>query len=86
MAEQEKKYHPAPLSHDGLQKMHAYLKTLPPEKTSIAVTYLVDVTAPDFKVGEKGQTKEVERHWAEQLMADGYCVPAGSAAPAGSLT
>lgn len=38
----------------------------------VSITYLHDVTSPDFKAGKKGETKDVERHWAEQLVTDGY--------------
>lgn len=38
----------------------------------VAIEYLTDVTAPDFKAGAKGETKEIERHWAQQLVAEGY--------------
>lgn len=39
----------------------------------VSVRYLRDVTAPDFKAGKKGDVKEIEAHWAEQLVAEGYC-------------
>jgi len=38
----------------------------------VAVTYLTSVFSPDYKAGEKGATRQIERHWAEQLVADGY--------------
>lgn len=39
----------------------------------VSVRYLRDVTAPDFKAGKKGDVKQIEAHWAEQLVAEGYC-------------
>lgn len=38
----------------------------------VEIVYLKDVTSPDYKAGEKGETKSIERHWAEQLVAEGY--------------
>ena len=38
----------------------------------VEIKYVKTVTSPDFKVGKAGQTKEIERHWAEQLVAEGY--------------
>ena len=44
-------YHPAPV---GQESKPAEL---------VEITYLTGVTSPDFKVGEAGETKEIERHW-----------------------
>jgi len=38
----------------------------------VEIVYLKDVTAPDFKVGKKGEAKSIESHWAQQLVAEGY--------------
>lgn len=38
----------------------------------VEIQYLTTVTSPDFKSGKKGETKPIEKHWAEQLVADGY--------------
>jgi hypothetical protein len=71
--EAKPKYHPAPL---GQQSKPAEL---------VEITYLTSVTSPDFKVGEAGETKKIERHWAEQLVAEGYaCFTAESEVKDGS--
>lgn len=38
----------------------------------VEITYLKEVTSPDYKTGKKDSTKSIERHWAQQLVAEGY--------------
>jgi hypothetical protein len=38
----------------------------------VEIVYLKDVTSPDFKAGKKDEIRGIERHWAEQLVAEGY--------------
>lgn len=38
----------------------------------VEITYVKDVFSPDYKAGKKDETKPIERHWAEQLVAEGY--------------
>ena len=38
----------------------------------VEIKYVKTVTSPDFKVGKAGESRKIERHWAEQLVAEGY--------------
>jgi hypothetical protein len=46
------------------------------------IQYRADVQEPAYLRGLKGEVKELEPHWAFQLITDGYAIPVDVPAPA----